>query len=161
MEIGCGTGRNLAILQRKLPKALFGAVEPCDFMREYARKKYPWIVINPDLGEEADLIGIFEQKPDLIFISYSLSMFYQKEKTVENCLRALAPQGKLYIIDFGDFQGLGRMGKFLLMKWLHWFHVYPESLDVIWTKANQVLEGPLSYWKRAVFTVGDEKEYKD
>ncbi|MGK7926847.1 MAG: class I SAM-dependent methyltransferase [Spirulina sp.] len=156
LEIGCGTGRNLSILHRKLPNAMFGAVEPCDFMREYAQKKYPWIVIKNEFAEDADLTGIFQEKPDAIFISYSLSMISQKEKTIENCLRALGSQGKLYIVDFGDLQGLGWLGQKIFMQWLHWFHVYPETLDSIWTKADRVLAGPLSYWKRAVFTVGDK-----
>ena len=41
------------------------------------------------------------------------------------------------------------------MKWLQWFHVYPETLDTIWQEADSILNGPLSYWKRAVFTAGE------
>ena len=106
LEIGCGTGRNLAIVQKRLPNTRFGAVEPCDCMREYTHNKYPWIALNPQLAEAANLIGILQEKPELIVISYSLSTIAQKEKTIYNLL-ALGEQGKLYIVDFGDLHGLG------------------------------------------------------
>ena len=151
IEIGCGTGRNLAMLKRQLPDTQFGGVEPCDSMRQHANARHPWIVLSDSLAEDADLPGLLSQAPDVIFLSYSLSMVQNKQQAINNCLQALAPHGRLYLLDFGGLQGLGKLGSATFHAWLHVFHVFPEHLDTFWKQAHEVKGGPLAYWKQATF----------
>lgn len=151
IEVGCGTGRNLAKLKRRLTRTQFGAVEPCTSMREYALQKYPWLTISPSLAEDAQLDRLLPEKPDIIFLSYALSMIQHREQVLENCISALASQGRVYVVDFGNLQGLGRIGQKAFTKWLHAFHVHPERLEAVFEKADNIVNGPFCYWKRAVF----------
>ncbi|KPA14741.1 O-methyltransferase [Candidatus Magnetomorum sp. HK-1] len=78
-------------------------------------------------------------------------MIQEREQTIESCLDALAPGGRLYIVDFGDLSGLGRIGQKIFHTWLNSFHVNPKALTPIFDKADVIVNGSLNYWKRAVF----------
>lgn len=151
IEVGCGTGRNLAKLKQRLTKTQFGAIEPCASMREYAMEKYPWLTITPSLAEKAQLDRLLPEKPDIIFLSYALSMIQNREQVLENCVCALAQKGRVYVVDFGNLQGLGRIGQKAFTRWLHAFHVHPERLETVFAKAESIVNGPLCYWKRGMF----------
>jgi len=151
IEIGCGTGRNLAVLARSLPETDFGGVEPCDSMREHAAQRYPWITLSSDLVERADVHGLLPGAPDVIFFSYSLSMIQDKEGAIEHCRSALAPGGVLYVLDFNDQVRMGRAGRALFSRWLRLFHVFPDQLAPVWGQADQIAHGPLHYWQRGTF----------
>lgn len=147
VEVGCGTGRNLSVLRRHVPQARFGGVEPCTSMRERAARTHPWIVLSDRTVGAADLEGLLGRAPDVIFLSYSLSMIPDRELALAKCRAAVAPHGSVYVLDFGDLSGLGAGASALFRRWLHSFHVHPERLDTLWTKAEQVSTGPFSYWK--------------
>lgn len=151
VEVGCGTGRNLSVLRRHAPDARFGGVEPCTSMRERAAASHPWITLSDRTIESADLTGLLDGAPDVIFLSYSLSMITGREAALEKCLGAVSGQGSVYVLDFGDLRGLGRGGSALFRRWLHSFHVHPEQLEDIWSRADDVITGPLAYWKCARF----------
>jgi len=151
IEVGCGTGRNLARLKKRLPKARLGGVEPCASMRQYALKKYPWLEVSADVGEEVDLAELLSAKPDIVFFSYSMSMMEQPGAALANCLAALAPGGRIFVLDFGDLAGLNEAPRNLFMAWLRKFHVNPAQLDTVFAGAESTAHGPLRYWKRGSF----------
>ena len=64
---------------------------------------------------------------DRILISYALSMIPNWEGAVDAALAALAPNGSLHIVDFGQQERLpGWFGR-LLKAWLTRFHVTPRA----------------------------------
>jgi S-adenosylmethionine-diacylgycerolhomoserine-N-methlytransferase len=154
IEVGCGTGRNLRKLQRMLPGARFGAIEPCPSMREHAMRKIPGLRITPECAEDADLGALFSAKPDAILLSYTLSMMREPARALRNCVEALAPGGRVYAVDFGNGQGFGRLGRKLLLGGLGAFHVHPDTLDSLFDQAADREDGPLGYWRRGIFTAG-------
>jgi S-adenosylmethionine-diacylgycerolhomoserine-N-methlytransferase len=155
IEVGCGTGRNLAKLRERLPGSQLSGVEPCEAMRQHALKKHPWLAISRELGETADLPGLTGQRPDVVFFSYTLSMVRHPEAAVANCVAALGPQGRVFVLDFGDLRGLGRWGGQVFRRWLHLFHVHPEAIEDVLSEADEHERGPFGYWHRALFLGGE------
>lgn len=98
LEIGCGTGSNLALLARQLPQSRLTGVDLAAPMLEIARRR---------LGRRADLVqgalgrvalgGHF----DLVIASYMLSMTGDAQAHCIAAARAeLAPGGLLGVVDF-------------------------------------------------------------
>lgn len=132
MEIGCGTGRNLALASRLYPGIDLYGLDISSEMLATARKSlanegnYEAVL---KLGDAARFTapdfntGGF----DRIMISYALSMIPEWEKTIEMALAALNPGGSLHIADFGQQAGLPRWFRTLLHGWLRQFHVTPRT----------------------------------
>jgi len=102
LEVGCGTGKNLAGLCRRFPQAAVTGVDLSEAMLAVARRKTapfgPRVTLrhrayDQPLGEQAGF--------DLVLCSYALSMF---NPGFETALRAaaedLAPGGCLAVVDF-------------------------------------------------------------
>jgi S-adenosylmethionine-diacylgycerolhomoserine-N-methlytransferase len=64
---------------------------------------------------------------DRIIFSYSLSMIPDWKQALSAAEAALAPGGRIEIVDFGDFAGLPRPVARLLRGWLALFHVEPRT----------------------------------
>jgi SAM-dependent methyltransferase len=62
---------------------------------------------------------------DRVFISYSLSMMPNWPEALDRAARAVAPGGRLLIVDFGQQEKLPRWFRTALFAWLERFHVYP------------------------------------
>ncbi len=132
LEIACGTGRNLDLIDRRYPmRQLFG-LDISEQMLTSARAK---LAERAKLAQAdacdfdpVQLCGRLEF--DHVVLSYSLSMIPDWEKAVSEAARYLAKDGRLYIIDFGDQNGLPAWFKAGLRRWLAKFHVSPrDSLD--------------------------------
>jgi S-adenosylmethionine-diacylgycerolhomoserine-N-methlytransferase len=133
-EIGCGTARNLIAMARRYPKAqLFGldasaemlktagaAVERAGYSDRIRLAKGLAEGLSPALfGEAAGF--------DRVIFSYSLSMIPDWKQALNAGEAALAPGGRIEIVDFGDFAGLPRPVAGLLRGWLALFHVEPRT----------------------------------
>jgi len=132
LEVGCGTARNLVRIAKRHPDArlfgldassqmlitaervLSGAAVRAKLVQAYAEH------LSPSLFDEPDLF-------DVILFSYSLSMIPDWRAALRAAIRALAPDGSLNIVDFGDLKGLGPLGESLLRGWLSLFHVAPRE----------------------------------
>jgi S-adenosylmethionine-diacylgycerolhomoserine-N-methlytransferase len=136
LELGCGTGRNLALAARRYPQARFFGLDISAEMLATANKT---IDRNKLAGRislaQGDATGfhaatLFKVEHfDRIFISYSLSMIPGWEKAVIAALAALKPGGSLHIVDFGQQERFPRWFRAMLRAWLAKFHVTPrESL---------------------------------
>ena len=134
LELGCGTGRNIALAARRYPDARFFGLDISAEMLETATAA----IAREGLADKVklargdatdfdanDLFGI--EHFDRVFVSYSLSMIPGWEKTVTAALAALAPGGSLHVVDFGQQEGLPLWFRALLRGWLRKFHVTPRA----------------------------------
>lgn len=162
LEVGCGTARNLVRIAKRHPDAkifgldassqmlitaervLEGAAVRAKLVQAYAED------LSPSLFDETDLF-------DVILFSYSLSMIPDWRTALRAAIRALAPDGSLNIVDFGDLKGLGPLGESLLRGWLSLFHVAPreELLNALERELN-VQEGLVLLPGRYAFVLSCE-----
>lgn len=134
LELGCGTGRNLALTARHYPDArLYGLDISAEMLASAQATIDRQGIAGRTLLARADatdfdtlaLFGV--ARFDRVFVSYSLSMIPGWEKTVAAGLAALAPGGSLHIVDFGQQEHLPGWFRSLLRAWLKKFHVSPRD----------------------------------
>ena len=131
LEVGCGTGRNLAVVARHFPQARLFGLDISSEMLVTARAKLAHLgssVTLRELDASRYLAADFDEPGfDRIMISYALSMIPDWERTLAASLAALKPGGSLHIADFGQQEGLPRWFGALLRAWLSKFHVTPRA----------------------------------
>lgn len=132
LEIGCGTGRNLAVAARHHPDIRLFGLDISQEMLASAEKTLLCLGRTEPvlkLGDAAELkAGDFGVAGfDRIMISYALSMIPAWEKTIEAALAALKPGGSLHIADFGQQRRLPVWFRYGLRSWLKRFHVTPRA----------------------------------
>ena len=100
LEVGCGTGKNLAELRRYFPGAELTGVDLSADMLNVARKK---------LGEDVNLVERSYDSPmtegdfDLVLFSYALTMFNPGfETAIAAAAKDLKPGGHIAVVDFHD-----------------------------------------------------------
>jgi S-adenosylmethionine-diacylgycerolhomoserine-N-methlytransferase len=130
LEVGCGTGRNLAILAKKYPNANFFGLDASSVMIEESQKKvdkYSLKNVNLAIALADDFTcqTTFNlDKPfDTIYFSYSISMIPPWKESIANALNNLKSGGSFYIVDFYDQKDLPRWFQKMLQGWLKQFHV--------------------------------------
>ena len=137
IEIGCGTGRNLALLARKHPTARFFGVDAANVMIETANTKIARqnlsgrVHLRQGLAEQLDSLRWFDVPFfDSLFFSYSLSMIPTWAAAIDAALANLKLGGELWVVDFWDQAGYPWPMPTILRKWLGLFHVHhrPELL---------------------------------
>lgn len=162
LEVGCGTGRNLALVGKRWPGA---ALHGLDISQEMLS------IASGRLGDKAALaLGDatnFDPKAlfgpdtfDRIVISYAVSMIPVWREAVVHAASLLAPGGSLHIVDFGDLSGLPGPLRAGLRAWLASFHVTPRTdlgaalaalcEDAPFTATTR--RGPLDYFQIGVLT---------
>lgn len=131
LEVGCGTGRNLALAHRHFPRAKLYGLDISQEMLISARKTFATKATIPDFRvsdataftpREFGLGGF-----DRILISYALSMIPDWQRAVDAAIAALNPGGQLHIVDFGQQEDLPRWFRTMLKAWLGKFHVTPRA----------------------------------
>jgi S-adenosylmethionine-diacylgycerolhomoserine-N-methlytransferase len=153
LEIGCGTGRNLIAAARRYPATRFFGLDVSTEMLDRAR---PAIVraglgarITLACGDATDfdprqLFGTSEF--ERIFISYTLSMIPDWQRTLEVAIPLLAKDGELWIVDFGGQERLPAVFRLMLRGWLAWFHVTPrDRLEAVLRTHSAALGAPLRF----------------
>ena len=131
VEIGCGTARNLIKLHRKAPEAALYGLDASDEMLKTAGENLQraglgnQVKLSQGLAEDLDPKSLFglEQPFDVAFFSYALSMIPSWQEALDAALATLKPNGKLYIVDFGDHAELPGWFQKMQERWLALFHV--------------------------------------
>jgi S-adenosylmethionine-diacylgycerolhomoserine-N-methlytransferase len=128
LELGCGTGRNLALAAALYPGCRLYGLDISEEMLISARAKLPSDAVL-QTGDATNFAAADFGRPgfDRIMISYALSMIPGWEATIERAISALYPGGSLHIVDFGQQERLPVWFRSLLQAWLHQFHVEPRA----------------------------------
>ncbi|KQV28348.1 methyltransferase [Rhizobium sp. Root1203] len=131
LEVGCGTGRNLALAHKHFPSAHLYGLDISQEMLISARKTFATKGTSADF-RVADATAFKPQEFgvegfDRILISYALSMIPDWERAIDAALAALNPGGQLHVVDFGQQEGLPGWFRVLLRSWLAKFHVNPRA----------------------------------
>lgn len=129
LEIGCGTGRNLACIARQWPGALLHGLDISEQMLSVARQRLdPGCTLACGNATDFDANALFGRATfDRVVISYALSMIPQWQQTLDHAASLLAPGGSLHVVDFGDFEDLPLPLHRLMHAWLTRFHVTPRT----------------------------------
>jgi S-adenosylmethionine-diacylgycerolhomoserine-N-methlytransferase len=150
VEVGPGTGRNLARLHRARPDARLGGVEACDAMLAHARARCPWASLEHGFAEDACLRRVLDAPPDRVLLSYCLSMVRDRAAAIANARRSLADGGEVVAVDFGDFGGLPAPVARAFRAYLRAFRVEPLDGAVL-AGARSIRYGPARYYVIARF----------
>ncbi|WP_421853194.1 class I SAM-dependent methyltransferase [Novosphingobium sp.] len=157
LEIGCGTGRNLALIERRWPGTRLYGIDISREMLEQAGRRLgagARLALGDAGGFDAgELLG--RSRFERITISYALSMIPCWEDALAHAASLLAPGGSLHVVDFGDLEGLPRPVRSILRLWLGAFHVtVREDLPLQATAVAQAAgldcsckRGPLGYYR--------------
>lgn len=134
LEIGCGTGRNLFAASDRYPLARFYGIDiSLEMLATALKRSQRHSGRMPVAFAHADAAYVDPQATfgvdgfDRIFISYALSMIPGWRQALRQAVAALAPGGRLHVVDFGQQERLPRIFRSALGSWLAWFHVEPRS----------------------------------
>jgi S-adenosylmethionine-diacylgycerolhomoserine-N-methlytransferase len=134
LEIGCGTGRNLFAASDRYPLARFYGIDISLEMLGTALKRsqrhsgrMPIAFAHGDAATFDPQATFGLPGFDRIFVSYALSMIPGWRQALRQAAAALAPGGRLHIVDFGQQERLPRVFRSALGFWLGRFHVEPRA----------------------------------
>lgn len=134
LEIGCGTGRNIALAGARYPQARLHGI---DISREMLRSAEAKLTAQIARGtvklaqgdatgfDTATLFG--RGQFDCVWFSYTLSMIPDWQTALKQAAACVAPGGALHIVDFGQQRKLPRWFRATLHGWLGKFHVTPRN----------------------------------
>ncbi|MFP4270011.1 MAG: class I SAM-dependent methyltransferase [Alphaproteobacteria bacterium] len=136
LEVGCGTARNLIAIAARYPGAGLYGVDAALAMLDVGRAKIEAKGLAGRIHLAFGLAGDGEERArfdlargfDRIVFSYSLSMFDEPAAAIESAHAALAPNGRLHVVDFGLMAGLPGPLRAALRAWLQRFHVTPSDV---------------------------------
>lgn len=162
LEVGCGTGRNLALIGKRWPGAALHGLDISHEMLSIASERLEdkAMLALGDATSFAPKILFRRDNFDRIVISYAVSMIPAWREAVTHAASLLAPGGSLHIVDFGDLSGLPAPLRAGLRAWLTRFHVTPRAdlgaalaaLCEDGPFAATTRRGPLGYFQIGVLT---------
>lgn len=128
LEIGCGTGRNLAMVGCTWRGVrLHGLDISSEMLREARRKLGRASVLALGDATRFDAQALLGREGfERVMLSYALSMIPDWQAALAQAAATVAPGGSLHVVDFGDCAGLPRPLRALLTGWLARFHVTPR-----------------------------------
>jgi S-adenosylmethionine-diacylgycerolhomoserine-N-methlytransferase len=134
LEIACGTGRNLIAAAQRYPGARFYGFDISPAMLDTARGQIRKAGLDERIRlAAADATDFSAERLfgapafDRIFISYAPSRIPPWRAALQQAMDALAPGGRLLIVDFGTQSRLPRWFKRVLRGWLAQFSVEPRD----------------------------------
>jgi S-adenosylmethionine-diacylgycerolhomoserine-N-methlytransferase len=134
LEVGCGTGRNLIVAARRFPEARFTGLDISAEMLATARAR----IASAGLGDRITLVEgdatDFDAAAlsggagfDRVLLSYTVSMIPDWQRALAMAASALAPGGRLDLVDFGQQEQLPPAFRRALFAWLDKFDVTPRA----------------------------------
>lgn len=128
LEVGCGTGRNLACIARAWPGTqLHGLDISAEMLRNARGRLRGRAQLAKGDATAFDAEALFGRAQfDRVVMSFTASMIPDWQAALAQALAALAPGGTFHLVDFGDCAGLPAPLRALLRGWLAHFHVSPR-----------------------------------
>lgn len=133
LEIGCGTGRNLAMIGKVWPNCRLFGLDISDEMLKSAANNLDCAQLahraSLAKGDAAnfDAMDVFGRvRFDRIIFSYTLSMIPDWQGALRQALPLLSTQGSIHVVDFNMQQAMPRWFRTILLAWLRQFHVAPR-----------------------------------
>jgi S-adenosylmethionine-diacylgycerolhomoserine-N-methlytransferase len=134
LEIGCGTGRNLACVARRYKDARLYGFDISRVMLDTAGAKLDRRAALAQADAATfDPQAVFGRRGfERVFCAYTLSMIPDWRAALSRGFDALAPGGRIAVVDFGAQRRWPGPAKRALRAWLAAFHVAPRDdlLDV-------------------------------
>ena len=134
LEIACGTGRNLILAAQRYPRASFYGFDISKEMLETATASIAKAGVSNRVTLAHGDATTFSPREtfgvaafDRVFISYAVSMIPPWREALANAVTAVAPGGKLLVVDFGQQSGLPVWFHDALSAWLARFSVTPRG----------------------------------
>jgi S-adenosylmethionine-diacylgycerolhomoserine-N-methlytransferase len=135
LEIGCGTGRNLIAAARAYPDVKLFGLDVSTKMLAKARANLRLAGLEERITLACGDAASFDPRElfgrsafDRVFFSYSLSMIPAWRDALRQAHQVIAPDhGRLFVVDFGQQDGLPGWFRRLLFDWLTRFHVTPRA----------------------------------
>lgn len=134
LEVGCGTGRNLIAAARRFPAARFVGIDISAEMLATARTNVARAGLASRITLEQGDATAFDAARlsggtgfDRVFLSYTLSMIPDWRAALAQGVAALAPGGRLDLVDFGQQERLPAAFRRALFAWLARFDVAPRA----------------------------------
>ncbi len=134
LEVGCGTGRNLILAARRFPSAHFTGIDISTEMLATARANVARAGLSDRITLAEGDATAFDAAAlsdgtgfDRVFLSYTLSMIPDWQAALSQGARALAPGGRLDLVDFGQQERLPAPFRRALFAWLARFDVTPRA----------------------------------
>jgi len=132
VEVGCGTARNLIAIAKAYPGTRLYGLDASEAMLESARMAVRRaglerrVILRQGLAEDFTPAQFGVESFENVLFSYSLSMIPDWRGALAAGSAALAPSGRLHVVDFGDLTGLGKLAERAMRGWLTLFHVTPR-----------------------------------
>ena len=134
LEIGCGTGRNLAMIGKAWPNCRLFGLDISDEMLKSAANNlaraqlgYRAILAKGDATDFDAMCMFGRTNFDRIVFSYTLSMIPDWQGALNQALSLLSTQGSIHIVDFGMQEAMPGWFRTMLLAWLRRFHVAPRA----------------------------------
>ncbi|MEL6202668.1 MAG: methyltransferase [Pseudomonadota bacterium] len=152
LEVGCGTGRNLALAAQSFPGTkLYGFDISSEMLKSAGEKMNKYDIHDRVKLVQADATN-FDAKTlfgvsgfDRILISYAVSMIPVWEEAIAHAATQLNPGGELHVIDFGQQAELPKWFRNGLHAWLAKFHVEPrDRLEPVMIEASKPINATVS-----------------
>ncbi|QSB44184.1 methyltransferase domain-containing protein [Tsuneonella flava] len=157
LEVACGTGRNLALIQRRWPGVRLHGFDISGEMLKNASARLPRHVqlAQGDACHFTPMALFGQDGFERVIISYSLSMIPDWQGALAQAVAALSPTGSLHVVDFGSLERMPAIAAAGLRGWLKRFHVAPrEELPEVAQAIAQrnglectIGDGPLGYYR--------------
>lgn len=158
VEVGCGTGHNLACLAEKFPYAQLTGIDIARPMLDVARKKLSRYGDRIRLTE-ADWNTMTDYPPvDIAVFSYCLTMINPGwDAAIEHAMNRLSPEGYIAVVDF-HATGFG-----WFERWMGFNHVRMQGhlLPVLEQKFRRLIAfTPSAYggWWQYLMFIGQKKD---
>lgn len=128
LEIGCGTGRNLAMIRRLWPDAvLYGIDISAEMLKSaHARQGLGAVLALGDAATFNADRTLGRAHFNRVIMPYCISMIPAWREAIIHACGLLSQAGSLHIMDFGAMHGLPAPLRAGLRGWLARFHVIPR-----------------------------------